>query len=249
MIVLFSLIYALWSYRVSQLRRVQAAQQAFSQELIYSQESERRRISAELHDSLGQRLILIKNHALFLLRPSSEKLNENERKQTIEDISDEAAHAIEETRIISYNLRPFQLDRLGLTKAVEALARSAFRPTQIEFTTQLDDIDDSFPEDLRINFYRIVQEAVTNIIKHSGATETNIAVKKDEDRILLSIRDNGNGLALQPKSAPPVGKGGFGLTGIKERAAVLGGTVKMRSSPDFGTLLSCDFDLTKLKRS
>ena len=248
-IVLFSLIYALWSYRVSQLRRVQAAQQAFSQELIYSQESERRRISAELHDSLGQRLILIKNHALFLLRPSSEKLNENERKQTIEDISDEAAHAIEETRIISYNLRPFQLDRLGLTKAVEALARSAFRPTQIEFTTQLDDIDDSFPEDLRINFYRIVQEAVTNIIKHSAATETNIAVKKDEDHILLSIRDNGNGLALQPKSAPPVGKGGFGLTGIKERAAVLGGTVKMRSSPDFGTLLSCDFDLTKLKRS
>jgi signal transduction histidine kinase/ligand-binding sensor domain-containing protein len=249
LLVLGSLLYALWSYRVSQLRKIQAAQQAFSQELIYSQESERRRISAELHDSLGQRLILIKNHALFLLRPSAQKLSDEERKQTIEDISDEAAYAIEETRTISYNLRPFQLDRLGLAKAIEALVRSASRATQIKFTTQLDEIDDSFPEDLRINFYRIVQEAVNNIIKHSAATEADIAVKKNENRILLSIRDNGNGLALEQKIAPPVGKGGFGLTGIKERAAVLGGTVRMQSSPGFGTLLSCDFDPTKLKRS
>ena len=248
LLVLGSLLYALWSYRISQLRKTQAAQQAFSQELIYSQESERRRISAELHDSLGQRLILIKNHALFLLRPGAEKLSDMERKQTIEDISDEAAHAIEETRTISYNLRPFQLDRLGLAKAIEALVRSASRATQIKFTTHLDEIDDSFPEDLRINFYRIVQEAVNNIIKHSNATEADITVKRYEDRILLSIRDNGNGLALEPKGVSPVGKGGFGLTGIKERAAVLGGTVRMQSSPGFGTLLSCDFDLTKHKR-
>jgi signal transduction histidine kinase len=156
LLVLGSLLYALWSYPVSQLRKIQAAQQAFSQELIYSQESERRRISAELHDSLGQRLIPIKNHALFLLRPGAEKLSNVERKQTIEDISDETAHAIEETRTISYNLRPFQLDRLGLTKAIEALVRSASRATQIKFTTQLDETDESFPEDLRINFYRII---------------------------------------------------------------------------------------------
>jgi signal transduction histidine kinase/ligand-binding sensor domain-containing protein len=248
LLALACLLYAFWSYRVSQLHKIQAAQQAFSQELIYSQESERRRISAELHDSLGQRLILIKNHALFLLRPGAEKLHDGERRQTIEDISDEATHAIEETRAISYNLRPFQLDRLGLAKAIEALVRSASRASQIKFTTQLDNVDDSFPEDLRINVYRIVQEGVNNIIKHSGATEADIAVKKNEDRILLSIRDNGNGLALEPKNAPPVGKGGFGLTGIKERAAVLGGTVRMHSSPGSGTLLSCDFDLTKHKR-
>ncbi len=248
LLALACLLYAFWSYRVSQLHKIQAAQQAFSQELIYSQESERRRISAELHDSLGQRLILIKNHALFLLRPGAEKLHDGERRQTIEDISDESTHAIEETRAISYNLRPFQLDRLGLAKAIEALVRSASRASQIKFTTQLDNVDDSFPEDLRINVYRIVQEGVNNIIKHSGATEADIAVKKNEDRILLSIRDNGNGLALEPKNAPPVGKGGFGLTGIKERAAVLGGTVRMHSSPGFGTLLSCDFDLTKHKR-
>ena len=242
-----SVTYAFWSYRVRQLQKAQAAQQAFSQELIYSQESERRRISGELHDSLGQRLIVIKNYALILLRPDADRLRTEEMRQTIEEISTEASHAIDETRTISYNLRPFQLDRLGLSKAIEALVRSASRATEIKFSTQVDDIDESFPEDLRINFYRIVQEAVNNIMKHSGASEAEIRAEKAGSRILLSIRDNGNGMASATKSVP-VGKGGFGLTGIRERAAVLGGVVRIRSHPGIGTLLTCEFDLMKHKK-
>jgi signal transduction histidine kinase/ligand-binding sensor domain-containing protein len=242
-----AILYLAWSYRVRQLQKAHAAQQAFAQELIYSQENERRRISGELHDSLGQRLILIKNHALILLRLGADAMQAEQRREAIEEISTEASHAIDETRAISYNLRPFQLDRLGLSKAIEALVRSASRATQIHFSTQIDNIDESFPEDQRINFYRIVQEAVNNIMKHSGATEAEIRVEKTEIRILLSIRDNGNGMALENKSVPSPGKGGFGLTGIRERAAVLGGAVRIRSSPDSGTLISCDFDLTKLR--
>ena len=162
------LLYLFWGFRVRQLKSIQAAQQAFSQQLIASQENERRRISGELHDSLGQRLIIIKNHALFLLRPKAALQSEEEQRETIEEINAEASLAIDETRTISYNLRPFQLDRLGLSKAIEALVRSASRATDIHFTTHIADIDDSFPEELRINFYRIVQEAVSNIMKHSG---------------------------------------------------------------------------------
>jgi signal transduction histidine kinase len=119
-----------------------------------------------LHDSLGQRLIIIKNHALFLLRPRADAQTEEERRQTIEEINAEASHAIEETRAISYDLRPFQLDRLGLAKAIEALVRSASRATTVQFTTNIADIDTSFPQDLRINCYRIVQESIN---KHHEA--------------------------------------------------------------------------------
>jgi signal transduction histidine kinase len=136
------------------------------------------RISGELHDSLGQRLIIIKNHALFLLRHRADAQTDEERRQTIEEINAEASLAIDETRTISYNLRPFQLDRLGLSKAIEALVRSASRATNIHFTTSIADIDDSFLEELRINFYRIVQEATNNIMKHSGAGEAEIRVEK-----------------------------------------------------------------------
>jgi signal transduction histidine kinase/streptogramin lyase len=242
-VLAFILTYALWSFRVRQFKRIQAAQKAFSQQLISSQEAERRRISGELHDSLGQRLIIIKNHALFLLRPMASKQSEEERRETIEEINTEASSAIEETRTISYNLRPFQLDRLGLSKAIEALVRSASRATGIHFSTSIADIDQVFPEELRINFYRIVQEGLNNIMKHSGASEGEIRVEKTHTGVLLSIRDNGAGFSLDRNVAG--GKGGFGLLGMRERAASLDGTVKIQSNPGIGTLLTVDFDLKK----
>jgi signal transduction histidine kinase len=235
------LTYLLWSFRVKQLKEAQAAQQAFSQQLIASQENERRRISGELHDSLGQRLIIIKNHALFLLRPRASAQSEEERRETIEEINAEASQAIEETRAISYDLRPFQLDRLGLAKAIEALVRSVSRATNIHFTTNIADIDTSFPEELRINFYRIVQEAINNIMKHSGASDAEIQIEKKSDGISLSIRDNGTGFTSEQKSG--IGKGGFGLTGIRERASLLGGTVNIQSQQGVGTRLLIDFNL------
>ena len=167
--------------------------------------------------------------------------SEEERRQTIEEISTEASLAIDETRTISYDLRPFQLDRLGLSKAIEALIRSASRATGIHFSTNIADIDTSFPEELRINFYRIVQEAVNNIMKHSGASEAEINVEKTSRGISLSIRDNGIGFFPQQK-AVGVNKGGFGLIGIRERASLLGGTVEIESQPGAGTLLVINFD-------
>ncbi|MGD0445754.1 MAG: two-component regulator propeller domain-containing protein [Edaphobacter sp.] len=239
--IALGLMYLLWSFRVRQLKEIQAAQQAFSQQLIASQENERRRISGELHDSLGQRLIIIKNHALFLLRPRASAQSEEDRRETIEEINAEASLAIDETRTISYNLRPFQLDRIGLTKAIEALVRSVPRATNIRFITSIADIDASFPEELRINFYRIVQEAINNIMKHSGASEAEVRVAKTNHGILLSIRDNGTGFTSEQKSIGT--KGGFGLTGIRERALLLHGTVEIQSQPGDGTLLSINFDL------
>lgn len=238
------IIWIIWSYRIRHLKKTQAAQQAFSRELIASQENERRRIAAELHDSLGQRLIIINNLALFLLKPKRTVRTEEDKQQTIEEISSEALQAIEETRAISYALRPFQLDRLGLSKAIQALVKTVARASEIELTADIDNIDEAFAEDQRINFYRIVQEALNNIVKHSHATAGSVIARRTKKSVVLSIEDNGQGMPSEPRSVS-AGPGGFGLTGMRERATLLKGVMHIRSDAGAGTLLVIDFPVEK----
>jgi signal transduction histidine kinase/streptogramin lyase len=237
-LVVAALIALAVRYRLSRLQRAQAMQKAFSQQLIASQENERQRVASELHDSLGQRLVVINNLALFAMR--SQGKGTGDEFSTLEEISAETVVAMQETREISYNLRPFQLDRLGLTKAVEGMARTVASASGIRITSKLDNIDDVFPQDLRINFYRIVQESLNNMMKHSGATEAEVRAIRDEMRIILSIRDNG--LGFNPATRPPKGgKSGFGLTGMAERANLLGGEFRVRSAPGQGTVMTVEF--------
>jgi ligand-binding sensor domain-containing protein/signal transduction histidine kinase len=223
-----------WRYRVAQLERSRVAQQAFSRQLIASQENERKRIAAELHDSLGQRLVVINNLALFALRGRDKHAIE---PAAVEEISSETKIAIQETREISYNLRPFQLDRLGLTKAIEVMIRTVGRSSTMEMTSHLDDIDDLFPEDMRINFYRIVQEGLNNVVKHAAATQVEVRVQRSHDRTVLTIKDNGCGFA-KTGPAVPAGPGGFGMTGMAERAQLLGGELQVLSEPGRGTMMT-----------
>jgi signal transduction histidine kinase/ligand-binding sensor domain-containing protein len=241
-LVVAALITLAVRYRLAQLERAQAMQRAFSQQLIASQENERQRIASELHDSLGQRLVVINNLALFAMRAQGKGAAAGDEPGAMEEISAEAALAMQETREISYNLRPFQLDRLGLTKAVEGMARTVSSASGIRITSKLDNIDDVFPADLRINFYRIVQESLNNIMKHSGATEAEVRVTRNGKRIILSIRDNG--LGFNPAARPSKGgKSGFGLTGMEERAHLLGGDFRVRSTPGQGTVMTAEFPI------
>ncbi len=227
---------SLWQYRVQQLKQAQQRQQSFSRELIASQERERRRIAAELHDSLGQRLIIINNLALFLLRTKGKVHTEEDKRQTMEEISEEAAAAIDETRAISYALRPFQLDRLGLTRAIQALCTTVTRASEITVRTDLVNIDDVFTEDLRINVYRLVQEGLNNIVKHSGATTATVRVDRTGDIVVLTIQDDGRGIATKAQ-VPAPSQGGFGMSGMRERITLLNGSFHVESSAGTGTLL------------
>jgi signal transduction histidine kinase len=230
-----------YRYRVSQLERARATQQAFSRQLIASQEAERKRIAAELHDSLGQRLVVIKNLALMHLNSVSkngEGANGADRAQ-IEEISAEASQAIGEVKEISYNLRPYQLDRIGLTKAIEAIIRTARSASEIAFSAEIDELDGVFPKDDEINFYRVVQESVSNILKHSQATEASVIIRRSPGGLRLMIRDNGKGFTPNTaKSDSP--RGGFGLIGITERAQLLGGKPIIYSAPGQGTAISIE---------
>ena len=137
-------------------------------------------------------------------------------------------------------MRPFQLDRLGLTKAVEALVRTASGASATAFTVELDNVDDLFPEDLRINFYRIVQECLNNIVKHAHASKAHIGVQREGTRATLTIYDNGRGFEINAMR-PECGTTGFGQTGISERATLLGGRLDIRSTPGRGTTVTVVF--------
>ncbi|MFN7928114.1 MAG: triple tyrosine motif-containing protein [Blastocatellia bacterium] len=239
---LAALVVLAWQWRVRQLRKVQRAQQAFSHQLIASQEAERKRIAAELHDGLGQRLVIIKN--LAFISSQAPHCTDDVRQQ-IEEISAETSAAISEVREISYNLRPYQLDRIGLTKAIESIIRTAHTASDITFTASLDPIDDVFPKEAEINFYRLVQESINNILKHSQATKARLLIQRRPRQLQLTIHDNGKGFVPGAPKADGQ-RGGFGLLGIAERAHLLGGKPTIHSTPGQGTTINIEINLEKL---
>jgi signal transduction histidine kinase/ligand-binding sensor domain-containing protein len=216
--------------RVTHLKRARAAQEAFSRQLIGSQEAERKRIAAELHDSIGQSLSIIKNRAaLSLSRPA-----DHERAlEQLDEISDAAAHAIEEVREIAYNLRPLQLEQLGLKMSIESLLKKASSPGGLRVSYEIDEIDGAFAGDQEINLYRIVQECVGNVVKHAGAKSASVTVKRAGREIVLTVRDDGKGFARD--GAAGSGRRGFGMLNVAERARMLGGQATVQSSPGQGT--------------
>jgi signal transduction histidine kinase/ligand-binding sensor domain-containing protein len=227
-------ILAAYKYRVTQLERRQAAQQAFSRQLIESQEGERKRIAAELHDGLGQNLLVVKNRALLGLS----QLDDGARAiAQLNEISTAVSQSLEEVRQIAANLHPYQLDRLGLTKAIEAMTRKVAAAAELEIATEIENIDGLFDATAEINLYRIVQESLNNIIKHSAAGAASVVIKRAARSVTLAIHDNGKGFAVGDL------KPGFGLTGIAERARMLGGAHAIDSTPGKGTTVTLTIGL------
>jgi signal transduction histidine kinase/ligand-binding sensor domain-containing protein len=219
--------------RILKLKRANAAQQAFSRQLIQSQESERKRIAAELHDSLGQQLLVIKNRALLALHTSE---SHKEAVGELSEISDATSEALEEVREIAYNLRPFQIDQLGLTKALESMLKKVSQTSGIEFSSKIDLIDDLYSKEAEINIYRIVQESANNIVRHSGATKADVEITRDARGVTLRVHDNGKGFALDSTTSRARGAG-LGIAGISERARILGGKHHVHSAPGAGTTI------------
>src|SRR5262249_28452519 len=144
----------------------------------------------------------------------------------MDEIADAATHALDEVKEISYNLRPYHLDRLGLTNAIDVMIDKMSATDGVRFTKALDPLDGVFPTDAEINVYRIVQECVTNIVKPAGATEASVLIHRDNGQVTITIRDNGKGFV--PGSTTE--GGGFGLIGIAERARLFGGEPRIHSS-------------------
>jgi signal transduction histidine kinase/ligand-binding sensor domain-containing protein len=223
--------FALYKRRVSELERRRTAQEEFSRRLINAHESERRRIAAELHDSLGQSLAMIKNSAVFGSQTAEDLPAAREQ---LAEISTQSAHAIAEVREIAYNLRPYLLDRLGLTKAIRSLLNKTADAYPIKVISEVDEVDEFFPNEAEISIYRIVQESLNNVIKHSDASEVKVSVEESERAVIIKIEDDGKGFDVNAENNGD-NRGGFGLFGMAERVRMLGGTIAIESETGKGT--------------
>jgi len=234
---------AAYRFRVNKLEQARAAQQEFSRLLINSQETERKRIGSELHDSLGQSIIVIRNLCLMMRGRAKEQ---NVLDRQIDEIVAETSRALGEVKEISYNLRPFQLDRLGLTRALESLVDKLSKSLDIDFFADIDDVSGCFSQEEETSLYRIAQETLNNIVKHSGATRASVTLRRGERQVELIVRDNGQGLSRSGEQTNSQGAG-FGLIGIAERARMLGGALEIESEPGRGTTITVTIALKDRK--
>ncbi|MDH7515099.1 MAG: tetratricopeptide repeat protein [Bacteroidota bacterium] len=218
-------------------RKEKEAQKHFSKKLLDSQEEERKRIAAELHDSLGQEILVIGNQAnLSLLDEPDAAAREGFVK-----IAAMAKQALDDVRVISRNLRPLQLERSGLAETIRDTVHQAARSSGIRFSADIGDIDGLFSSEDRINVYRIVQEALNNVLKHSGATEAAVRAAREDGGVRLTITDNGQGFDPGASRHEDPMRLGFGLQGMGEWARMLGGALTIQSRPGKGTTLDILF--------
>ena len=218
LLLLFTIIF-LYRNR-HHLKKEKKLQENYSQQLLISQEEERKRISKDLHDGLGQSLLLIKNKVVLTN-------NDESTKDMFND-------AIEEVRSISRALHPFQLEKFGITKAIENTIRELDESSELFISSEIDDITGILSPEKEVNLYRIVQESLSNIMKHSNAEAARIEMQKKPKYIHLKIKDNGKGFDFSEKHNDFKS---LGLKTLKERTKFLKGTMKVDSEKNKGTTL------------
>jgi signal transduction histidine kinase len=228
-LALFSVVAAMYMYRVRQLQALNAARADFTRRLIDSQERERRRIALELHDSLGQSLAVIRNRALMSL----DKPDEHQRLlDQMREISEASASALQEAREIAHNLHPGQIEHLGLPAALNTLIESIRGGSSIQFETKIEEPQTAVSRDEAINIYRIAQESLSNVIKHSQADRVVVALYETKGHLYFTVEDNGRGIPAAKTD------GGLGLKGIRERAQIINADLQIESSSGRGTRLT-----------
>jgi signal transduction histidine kinase/ligand-binding sensor domain-containing protein len=223
------IVFLIVNSKISRLKSERRKQNLFSKLLIKSQEDERKRLAQELHDSLGQNLLVIKNQ-LDMYKASDEKEADDLNK-----IGDLIKESISEVKEISSDLHPHQLERLGLNKAIRAMINKLSSSSNLEIETKIDDLSDLWKKEDEINVYRIIQESLNNIIKHSGSKRANVEIRKEENKIFIIIEDFGKGFDFTDKELQHNFAEGLGLKSITERVRLLNGELNVESAQGEGT--------------
>lgn len=227
------------------LRDSREALHCLSVRLLTAQEGERQRVAAELHDSIGQSLSAIKfmvEHALVLAGGDTSD-DMNGHLQSLRNVVPVIQASVEEVRRISTALRPSILDDLGLLATLAWFTREfqvAYPHLQVEKSVEIEESE--VPDPLKINVFRIVQEAMNNAAKHSSATRALIGLQRVPQGLQLVIADNGQGFdPAVPQRG--LGLGGFGLASMRERAELFGGLLTITSGEHQGTTIMARWPL------
>lgn len=219
-----------YQQKLTKVRKENKLQQEFSRRLIDTQEKERKNIASELHDTIAHDILITKNRIVTGIQQT----DDIKIKNMLNDISELSAHTLNDVRNISHNLSPHILEELGLTKAINSIIRKVSQTSELIFTESIDNIDDMLSKELEINIYRIIQECINNIFKHSGATEANLKITKENELVKLIITDNGKGISNEDKK-------GFGMKGLNERIKLYNGNLIIDSGPGKGMRLIISF--------
>lgn len=206
-----------------------------SNKLLSAQEIERKRISMELHDELGQALNVIKLRLRVIEKCS--RTSSGTMQEECEKLMEYMDQTIEGVRRISMDLSPAILEELGLRSALHWLLSNLKRDMSIKISADIGDIDPLFSETQWITIYRVIQEALTNIVKHAQAANVSFLTRRHEQRVIFSIEDDGKGFDLG-SALPQEAEKGLGLTTMSERIKILGGDFDLWSRIGLGTRIT-----------
>jgi signal transduction histidine kinase len=223
--------------RFLEITKARGELKELSARLVETQENERRAISRELHDQVGQSLsaVLVELGNLAKAIRGSEDPRPREHIDSIRKLVEECVGVVRNMALL---LRPSMLDDFGLVPALEWQAREVSRRTGIRVKVAVEDVSGELPESHRTCIYRIVQEALHNCSRHAEARLVRITVRQQPDKLTLSIQDDGKGFDAQNTR-------GLGLLGMQERVTYLGGEFDVQSEPGGGALLSVELPLTQ----
>jgi len=208
-----------------------------AERLVSAQEEERQRISRELHDDLGQSLT---THLLSLRDLQNElSLPVESLHERIQALHDESFEIFGKIRRLAQDLRPPVLDTLGLALSMQTYCSEFTRRTKLPINFEADASLPALPDVYSITLYRVLQETLTNIIKHAEASQAWVDLTVEDQIISLTVQDNGKGFVEGNNPS-----GGIGLTGLRERVTLAGGIFNISSSPVRGTVLLAQFPIT-----
>jgi signal transduction histidine kinase len=226
---------------VRMAQQLRAAQQSLHQyigAITSTQEDERRRLARELHDDTIQALIALKQR-VDLTRM---ELGGSAAAAPLEEISGLTEDTIENLRRLTRALRPIYLEDLGLSTALEMLAHETTQSSGVETRYALVGTPRRLSPDVELALYRIAQEALSNVARHSGAATAQVRLVFDERSIRLEVGDDGRGFTVPAHPAEFAPGGHYGLLGMHERADLIGARLEIRSRPQAGTDLQVRLD-------
>jgi signal transduction histidine kinase len=222
-----------WRLLIRPIRQLAEFRTEMLAQTLTAQEEERRRIARDLHDEVGQTLtsLLIG----FRTITDAESL-ETARARSLE-LRETTSTLLEDIKRLARGLRPNVLDDLGLVPALERLTLDISRVHDVEVSLETSGLTaNRLPEAVEVTVYRIVQESLNNTVKHAQARTARVTLSRTGNELVVTIQDDGRGFAAQP-TQKLMADGHLGFAGMRERAALLGGSLQIESKPDVGTLV------------
>jgi two-component system sensor histidine kinase UhpB len=219
---------------LSEHKRHAEQMQQLSRQILQAQEEERQRLARELHDEAAQALTSLLVHLRLL-----ERAHEPEKaQQNIQKLRELTAQALEEVRRVALDLRPTILDDLGLGAALEWRIDEFTQASGVQVKIQMEGLERRLPAEIELVFYRVGQEALNNITRHAQAKHVAVSLHRENRTIRLEVVDDGVG--FNPASLPTYAPAGLGLLGMRERLAMINGTLTIESGLGQGTrILAC----------